>query len=397
MVKKGLSVSGRKNGLAGSRGSSVKGILFLLFALAVCFGYFYFFTDVLRTKEETPGQSDVYSSEVRKPLPERLVQAAVTSAEEAVPPPPEVSSLPETPPPGKVTTDAAVPPGMSPSGQKVVKPASVAKKPATPPLKIAQTNKAAAGKSEKTSKLPATKKTASANAVSDTSAGNSKSAQQKHSKTKIAPSSDSANAGSRVIPTTGKETKKPAAGQKTVGGKNTKSPAKNVAPKQSGNSEQTGTKKSGERYTLVVGSYVLKSSMGTAKAKLEKAGLQPVVVPGKMRSEPMHRLLVAEVSSAQAAQEELAKVKKASKDAFFLRENGTYVIYAGSYFAQDRAVQEQERLRKRGFVPILKKTQAPVTTHLLSVGSYPTREAALKGAESLQKLGFKPYPVVLTK
>ncbi|MRR55105.1 MAG: SPOR domain-containing protein [Deltaproteobacteria bacterium] len=390
MVKKGLSVSERKNGLAGSRGSSVKGILFLLFALAVCFGYFYFFTDVLRTKEETPGQSDVYSSEVRKPLPERLVQTPVTSAEEAVSPPPE------TPPAGKVITDLAIPPG-EPLVQKVAKPAPAAEKPATTPLKTGQTNKAAAGKSEKPIKVPATKKTASAKPALDSSGSSKKSAQQKQPDIKTTSSTDLAKAGSRPIPGTGGETKKPVAGQKIVSGKIAEIPLKKVTPKQSGTIDQAGTKKAGEHYTLVVGNYVLKSSMSTAKAKLEKAGLQTKVVPGNLRSEPMTRLLVAEVSSAQEAQEELAKVKKASKDAFFLRENTKFAIYAGSYFDQDRAVQEQERLRKQGFVPILKKTQAPVTTYSLSVGSYPTRDSALKSAKSLQKLGFKPYPVLLAK
>lgn len=391
MVKKALSVSGRKNGLAGSRGSSVKGILFLLFALSVCFGYFYFFTDVLRTREETLGQSDVYSSEVRKPLPERLVQTTATSAEEAVSPPPE------TLPSADVTTDSVVPPGEELAGQKGVKPAPVVEKPSTPPLKAAQTNKAVAGKSEKTSKVPATKKTASAKTVLDSSVSSKKSAEQKHPKTKGSPSPGLAKAGSRPIPATGGETKKPATGQKTAGGKIAKIPAQDAMSKQGEALGSAGAKKSGVRYTLVVGTYVLKSSMSTAKAKLEKKGLQTVVVPGKQKSEPMNRLLVAEVSSAQAAQEELAKVKKSSKDAFFLRENNKYAIYAGSYFAEERAVQEQERLRKQGFVPILKKTQAPVSTYALSVGNYPTRESALQAAGSLQKLGFKPYPVPLTK
>ncbi len=161
--------------------------------------------------------------------------------------------------------------------------------------------------------------------------------------------------------------------------------------------EQAGTKKVGERFTLVVGTYVLKSSMRFDKVKIEKSGLQTSVLPAKMRNEPMNRLLIAEVATYSAAQEELAKVKKASKDAFFLRENNKYAIYAGSYFAHDRAVQEQERMRKLGFAPILKISQAPVSTYSLAAGSYPTRDAALKGAERLKKLGFKPYPVQLTK
>ncbi len=157
------------------------------------------------------------------------------------------------------------------------------------------------------------------------------------------------------------------------------------------------SKKGVEQFTLAVGTYVLKSSMRSDKVKLEKSGLQTAVMPAKMRNEPMNRLLVAEVASYPAAQEELAKVKKVSKDAFLLRENNKYAIYAGSYFADHRALQEQERLRKLGFAPILKKSQAPVATYSLTVGSYPTRDAALKGAERLKKLGFKPYPLALTK
>ncbi|MHC1696492.1 MAG: SPOR domain-containing protein [Geobacteraceae bacterium] len=395
MVKKGLSVSEGKNGLAGSRGSSVKGILFLLFALAVCFGYFYFFTDVLRTQEETPGQPDVYTSEVRKPLPERLVQSPVSSAEEAVSSPPVASSLPAAPPSGKVPTDLMVSPGEASSGQKAAKPVPVAEKPASAPAPVAKTDKAAAGKSKKPIKLSATKKTVSAKPVLDSSAGRKNAATQKHPETKKSPSTGIAKAGSRPTPATGGVTKKPVIGQKSAAGKVAKIPLKGASPKKNETIQQAGAIKPGERYTLVVGSYVLKSSMSAAKVKLEKAGLQTSVVPGKMRSEPMNRLLVAEVSSAQAAQEELAKVKKASKDAFFLKENNKYAIYAGSYFSQDRAAQEQERLRKQGFVLILKKSQAPVSTYALSTGSYASREAALKGAENLKKLGFSPYPAAV--
>ncbi len=121
MVKKGVPVCEVENGMAGSRGSSVKGILFFLFALAVCFGYFYFFTDVLRTKEETPGQPDVFTSEVKKPLPERLVQSSATSGEEAVLPPPVPSSSPATSSSGNAVTDSRVSPGEVPTVRKTVK------------------------------------------------------------------------------------------------------------------------------------------------------------------------------------------------------------------------------------------------------------------------------------
>jgi ribosomal protein S16 len=369
MVQKGLSASEQNNGITGSRGSSVKGILFVLFALAVCFGYFYFFTDVLRSKEETPGQPDVYSSEVRKPLPERLEQFSSTSVEEAVSPPPAASSLPESPSSESVVATPQVSPGEVPVGQIKPKPVPAAGKPAAPP----------------------------AAAKSGVAAGGKNSEKPKHGDAKSASLSGAAKSSSRKGPAAGKETKAPDSVQKTAAKKIAKIPVKSSAPKETTQKQHSDTTKAGGRYTLVVGNYVLKSTLGADKVEVEKSGLQTYVQPGTKKSEPMNRLLVAEVSSSQAAQEELAKLKKASKDAFFLRENGKYVIYSGSYFAHDRAAQEQERLRKLGFVPILKKTMVPVSTYSLTAGRFPTREAALKGAERLKKIGFNPYPAELPK
>ena len=390
MVKKGFTVCKGNTGITGSRGSSVKGILFFLFALAVCFGYFYFFTDVLRSKEETPGQSDVLTYEVKKPLPERLVQSSATSGEEAVLPPPVPSALPETPSSGNDAKDLTVSPGKVPSGQESVKPSVTA-------LPTAKPKTVAAGKIVKTTKAPATQKMASSKPVSDAAARRKKTASLTHPVAKRLPASAKDDAGSSRLPTAGGQTKKVVNGQKPSAVKIAKTSTKPAATKKAEILEQPGAKKVGEKFTLVVGTYVLKSSMQSDKAKLEKAGLQPSVRSEKKKNEPMNRLLVAEVASYQAAQDKLAAVKKASKDAFFLRENNKYAIYAGSYFAQDRAVQEQERLRKLGFAPILKKSQAPVSTYSLAAGSYPTRDAALKGAARLEKFGFKAYPVELSK
>lgn len=402
MVKKGLTESDGLNGIVGSKGSSVKGILFFLFALAVCFGYFYFFTDILRSKEETPGQPDVFTSEVKKPLPERLERYSSISGEEVVSPPPVASSLPATSPSGNAATDSAVSPGEEPPGQKTMKALPEPGKPSVAPPPTAKTQSTAVGKNGKANKapvaqLPSTQKTAPAKPLLGSTVSGKNSTNLSHSKTKIAPSSGMAKAGEHRIPKKGAETHKTAAGQKPEVVKIAKIPANTAKPTKKELLDQAGTKKAGGHYTLVVGTYVLKSSMRSDKEKLEKSGMQTSVLPAKMRNEPMNRLLVAEVATNEAAQEKLAKVKKASKDAFFLRENNKYAIYAGSYFAHDRAVQEQERLRKLGFVPILKISQAPVSTYSLAAGSYSTRTAALKEAEHLKKLGFKPYPVQLPK
>lgn len=351
MVKKGSSALGNKNGVAGSRGSSMKGILFFLFAVAVCFGYFYFFTDVLRPKEETPGQPDVYTSEVKKPLPERLVQTTATSAEEAMAPPPGSASPVEPPVPGTTVTDSGMAAGGVPSAQEraqaVPEPIKTPKQP-QPPVKPVPVP---AAKSEKKATVAAGSKT-------------------KHAK--------------KVAALPGK-TKSPVA----ESGMTSKKAA--LPQKSSQVAKQPDAKNVGA-YTLVVGSYVLRSSLLADKAKLEKAGLRTHVTKGNIETATMNRLLVAEAATAAAARQELDKVRKVSKDAFLLRKTDGYAIYAGSYFDATKAQKEQERLRKQGFVPILKKSEAPVSSYSLSAGSYPSREAALQHAETLKKLGFKPYP-----
>lgn len=376
MVKKVLSVNGKFKGVADSRGSSVKGILFFLFALAVCFGYFYFFTDVLRPKEETPGQPDVYTSDMKKPLPERLVQSAATSAEQAALPAPSADALSEPPLPEAASANLKPSPGDASSGEKIVKTPPVAEKTVKPPPPTAKTAAKKVGEnSEKTTK--ALVKPASAPVAPRTSAA----------KTAASKVAASANGVKKVV-----------AGPKAASPAKTATATKTATAKKSmANEKQPALKTSGGLYTLTVGTYVLKSSVLADKLKLEKAGLQVSVSSGKVKNETMNRLLVAEVASSSAAREELARLKKTSKDAFLLRGNGTYGIYAGSYFNKDRALQEQERLRKEGFAPILKQSQAPVSMYCLTAGSFQTREAALKEAERLKKLGFKPYPTLLTK
>ncbi|MRR06080.1 MAG: SPOR domain-containing protein [Deltaproteobacteria bacterium] len=397
MVEKGKPVSAGENGMGGSRGGSVKGILFFLFALAVCFGYFYFFTDVLRPREETPGQPDVYTSELKQPLPERLVQSSATSAEEAITSPPGSPALPEDLTSGAAATASRVSPGEVPSEQKKLKALPGGDAPSTAPQPTAQRSAAAAKKSVKVVAVPGARKSGAVTPRSEPSVSRTPAVKQEQSVAKTSRPPAPVKPTASRISAPGGQTAKVVAGQKPAVEKIAKTPIKTATPLKKATSGQPAAKKQSDEFALVVGSYVLKSSLRADKAKLEKAGLQTFIVPGKMRSQPMNRLLVAEVASHEAALAELVKVKKASKDAFFLQENNKYAIYAGSYFADDRAVQEQERLRKLGFVPILKRSQAPVPSYSLTAGSFPTREAALKEAERLKKIGFTPYPVLQTK
>jgi len=392
MAANGVPENAKRNGVTGEAGGSAKGVLLVLLALAVCFGYFYFFTDILRSKEETPMQPEVFTTEVKKPLPERPAEPAAVPAEAAAPAgaspavsPQQAGTEPqvqgttelkkETAPPATPAKIAQKPgPAIE---KKAAAPAPAPARTSQPPAKTA----AAVQKEVKAAAKPAPAPEKSKD-VKPVAKQAPPPAKQKNVASKPAPSPVKAatvTAKKESAKITAKDSHASSTDRKklTAASKSTALPA---AAKNAGN------------YTLVVGSYVLKSSMLADKAKLERAGLKPSLSEGKKKSEPMNRLLVAEFGSYSSARSELSRVKKASKDAFLLQENGRFTVYAGSYFNHERAVQEQDRLRKQGFVPIVKKSSAPVSTYTLSSGSYATRDAAVKEAGRLRKLGFNPWP-----
>ncbi len=391
MVATGLPGNKEKTGLAGVRGSSAKGILLVLAALSVCFGYFYFFTDIFRSKDEIAGQRDVISSEVRKAMPARNDAAPGTAAQQAAP------AAPAAPAAGLVKPAAGPvppqPPAVQVKKQQPEEKAPVAGGEAkTAPATVKAQEKSAAAKAgnvrkqapvaKAVDKQPKTGTTTAKAADKQPKAGASAAkAVEKTPKT-------SASARKNSDVTTGAAAKsgaaaaKPAAGRKT-GTDAEKSPA--AAP------AQAAAKKPSGAFTLVVGTYVMKSSMAADKAKLVKAGLAPVSVVTKKRNEPMNRLHVADFDSPVEAQAELSRVRAASKDAFLLKENGRYAVYAGSYYAYERAVDVREQLKGKGINPTLRKSVAPVPAYTLTAGSFASREDALEGAARLKKIGFKPF------
>jgi hypothetical protein len=102
----------------------------------------------------------------------------------------------------------------------------------------------------------------------------------------------------------------------------------------------------------------------------------------------MNRLFVASFSARDEATAELIKVKKVTGDAFMLRENGTYAVYAGSYFLAAKAAAEQDRLYDKGIMTLMKKSQVTVAVTKLTAGSFPSKIEAQKAAKLLKKQGL---------
>ncbi|MEA5112709.1 MAG: SPOR domain-containing protein [Geobacteraceae bacterium] len=375
MVETGLPQKREKTGLAGEGGSSAKGILLVLAALAVCFGYFYFFTDIFRSKDEIAGQRDIISSEVRKAMPARsgATPQATAQGKSAAPAVPETGSV--------KPAEVAVPPqptasqSKQPSEQKA--PAAGMKAKAVP----------ASGK--------LTEKTAAVKAGDAQKKAPAAKTPDKQQKPRVATAKTA-----EKPPKTSTPAQKNGDAKKGAAGKTAAAPVKTATVQKTGtDAEKTpaaapapsAVKKTGGAFTLVIGTYVLKSSMTADKAKLERAGFKQVSVVAKKRSEPMNRLYVADFSTQSEAQAELNRVRNASKDAFVLKENGRYSVYAGSYYAYERAMEMREQLNGKGLNPTIRKSVAPVPTYTLTGGSFSSREDALEEAAKLKKLGFKPF------
>jgi len=393
MSKNESPAKGAAKGMTGVEGSSAKGALILLLALAVCFGYFYFFTDVLRSNEdrgETSAESGVSPTEIVKPLPERAVQTPATSSSR---PAPIASGTPATEQakPAATGADQKAPIAEKKSHPASVTPAVESGKPQLPPSRTSVSEgrklSAPAGKEAdaRTAKAPS-EKPASPDASRKLGAPGPDAKKVSKDSAQPRPGKKEATSGPKVSSLPGGKQSKVADGETAA--------RKGTAGDVSGGGSAI---KKGNGYGILIGTYVLQSTLNSDKSRLEKEGLHPSISKGTKKTHPMNRLVVAETDSYEKAQSELERVKKASKGAFILKENGRFVVYAGSYYQKERAADEQERLRAQGFAPILKQTAAPVASWKLVLEGYPTREAAQKESARLRRLGFKPLPLPVGK
>jgi hypothetical protein len=143
-------------------------------------------------------------------------------------------------------------------------------------------------------------------------------------------------------------------------------------------------------YAVEVGEFVGKNALIRGKRAVEKAGLVPVVGPGRQRVEAMLRILVGEYSGEAAAKKVLNKLRKVGAEHFMLKDNGgTFRVYAGSYFEHQAALDEQKRLLGKGFDSELREATVPVSTYVINAGCFPTEEAARGKLAELERLGVK--------
>lgn len=341
------------------------GLLVLLLILVAGFGYVYFFTDLIKpSQEQKTAEAPPAPQVVKKPLPSpdgkpAKVAAAdedgdvkKTAAQPAKPEPAKVAAAPaQTPAPV-----AAPKPAAKPVEKEAAKPKEPAKKDETPQPSVKKPLPGAAAKPADAKAVPADKKQPAAD---------KKAAPAKEGEKKTA---DAKKGTEKTAPATAKQdSPKPAKKEPAVAG------------------EGLAT----NRWTVVVGNYVLEEALATDLARVRKAGFEAYVVPAGPKKTHMIRLLLAEFTDRASAQAELDKLKRHTSDAFIIDSAGMHMVYAGSYMLDSRANFEKDRLTAAGFGLTLKKADVSIPSKNLTAGSYAEKSAAEDVLKKLRAAGVK--------
>jgi cytoskeletal protein RodZ len=335
----------------GTRGSSQQILLLVLLFLVLVFGYLYFFTNVIRQREEVAKAPPAQTAQVRQPLPPRPDQGgekpAAAKPEEKPPTQakPEKPVSPPAPPQAK-----PVPPQVKPAPPQV-KPVSPQTKPAPPQAKPAAVPpQPAPAKAVKAEEKPLHKE------------------QAKASPAPVQPAATEHKAGAKpVAAATAAAKKAPAA----VAARQAAKPA----------AEQGA-------FALLVGEFAVDKEMKSTRAKLKKLGVTPVHEKKVEKLQTMHRLFLADFDSHYAADIELQKLAKVCSSTFILEQNGRYAVYAGSYLHERGAAAEQKRLAGKGFKLGIKTAKVMVPVKRVTAGSFSSSPDALNEASRLNKQGI---------
>jgi hypothetical protein len=304
---------------------SQKVLLLILLLMVAGFAYLYLFTGVIKPREEAAKPVENQPTQTKKPIPAREVQSSDKGGEAS---PVEVK--------GAAQTQAVV--QTTPVGEQV-KPA-----PST------QAKPVAAAKPEPVK--PA--------AVADKGGS---SAKEQH----------------KTQPPAATQTKASEAGKKVDKTSSTSPAAKEV--------KQTNKPSSGG-YALEIGGDFAPSEVKGVLTKLKKAGVTPVSQYNSSKAETMHRLFLADFDNQGVAVTEFKKLQQVAPDAFMVKEQGNYSVYAGSYLRQSRSAQEMNRLSGKGVKLSAKTASVTVKVVKVTAGNFADRKEAEKAVKKLKDAGI---------
>ena len=89
-----------------------------------------------------------------------------------------------------------------------------------------------------------------------------------------------------------------------------------------------------------------------------------------------------------SAESELQQLKKVTGDAFLVAKDGSYALYAGSYYTDGTLKTARQRLESKGIKPVVRKANIAVKMARLTAGNFSTAEEAGKASMKLKKMGL---------
>lgn len=344
--KKDTADSEQNSDVKGAKGKSQAQVLVLLLLVAVG-AYIYFFTGLIKPREEAP-VTPPQPAQVKKPMPPRQAdqQAEPAGAK------PQVAS----------TTAPAPAPTPAPAAPKAAAPAPASAQPAAAQKTVAQ--------------APAKPK-----ASAPVQPAKPAKAETAKTPVKAAPvAANKAADGKSAAPA------KPAGKGAAAAGKQAGSAGK-AAPAAVKKQETAEKKIPAGAFTLKTADLAFARDVARAEAQLKKAGIKPVAVHKTVKAEPMNRLFYAEYPTREAAAADLEQLKTKAPDAFMVPEGDKFAIYAGSYLKEGRGAIEQDRLFDKGIRLVMKKTQVKIPITYITAGSFASKEEARNAAVKLKKSG----------
>lgn len=347
--------SSTQKSLHNERGSATSMLLLVLLLVLAAGCYLFYFTDLIRPAKNAPIPQPVQTAQVKNPIPPRPDQPGGEGAAPAKPGESRPSPGSAAPSPGaSQPPSAAAPPAKPAVEPNSVPVTSVPVKPE--PLKTAKTE-------APLKPAPVTAKVPSATA-------------------KPAPSQTAATKPAAPGTVQARPAKKETAAKHIV------KPAKKSA--------RAGR---GGIYTLLIGDFVPGQTFAAIQAKLKKSGITPVNRNAITATEPMNRLFIAGFGDQDTAEAELRKLKKQTADAFLVVDNGTYNLYAGSYFSESRLNSEVQRLTASGIKPVVKRAQINIKIKVTRVtaGRFVSAEEAARAVKRLKKHGIAAKVIKMGK
>lgn len=149
------------------------------------------------------------------------------------------------------------------------------------------------------------------------------------------------------------------------------------------------------QYSVQVGAFILKSSVGELEKKLAAHGYEPLYKKGSTHA-MMHFLTVGPFASSSEAGRVLSELKQAKIEANLSRiSGGGTVINAGSYLLEGNARRIMTRIQKMKYRVRLTKRETTLPMTFVRVGKFQTRLEAANFSDGLKGKGFEAIVVKL--